>query len=199
MIKLILSCLFVLTVIYPPSRAQDPAVAQGTVAGADKGTQVPPVASTALAAYTNWRTDTLLNYPQGVLTPHYAIAIVAQRVDDSTAQIEVLLAADMKHYVISIKPVTLARNAAGETTTASAGNVVTIDQKAGDKLNNGPEATRIGQTSTLVPVTKAVQALEITWMPKNDNKDDFANTCIVTLSKEPAVVVNGYVVGAPVK
>jgi hypothetical protein len=172
------------------------------VVGQDKGTQLPPTTQSAVTAYTKWRTNTLLNFPQGLLTPHYAVAIVAQRLDDSTAQVEILLAADMKHYVISIKPVTLASTASGETESKSAGNAVMIDQKAGEKLTNGADAIRLGQTTTLVPVTKAVQALEITWTPKNDNKDDFANTCIIQLGqlgKEPTVTVNGYILGAPVK
>ena len=76
---------------------------------------------------------------------------------------------------------------------------MTIDQKAGDKLTNGPEATRLGQTTTLVPVTKAVQALEVTWTPKNDKADDPSNTCIIQLGKEPSVVVNGYILGTPIK
>ena len=74
-----------------------------------------------------------------------------------------------------------------------------IDQKAGEKLTTGADAIRLGQTTTLVSVSKAVQALEITWEPKNDNKDDFANTCIIQLGKEPTVTVNGYILGAPVK
>lgn len=173
--------------------------ARDSVVSQDRSAQQPPTASTALTAYTKWRTDTLLNYPQGLLTPHYAVAIVAQRLDDSTAQVELLLAADMKHYVISIKPVTFARNASGETESKSAGNAVTIDQKASEKVGNGPEATRLGQTMTLVPISKGVQALEITWEPKNDRRDDPSNTCIIQLGKEPTVTVNGYILGAPVK
>jgi hypothetical protein len=181
------------------------AQAQGIVTSQDiafvqeKVMQQPPVTPTVLAAYAKWRTDTLLNYPQGLLTPHYAVAIVAQRLDDNTAQVELLLAADMKHYTITIKPVTLASTASGETESKVAGTVVTIDQKSGEKLANGADTIRLGQTMTLVPVTKAVQALEITWTPKNDNKDDFANTCIIQLGKEPTVTVNGYILGAPVK
>lgn len=34
-------------------------------------------------------------------------------------------------------------------------------------------------------VSKAVQALEITWSPKNDTGDDPSNTYIVHLGKEP--------------
>lgn len=199
MIKLILSCLFVLTVIIAPSRARDSAAAQGIVEGPDNGTQVLPVASTALATYAKWRTDTLLRYPQGLLTPHYAVAIVAQRLDDNTAQVEMLIAAEMKNYTVTIKPVMLTRLASGETTTTVAGKVVTIDQKAGEKLGTGADKIRIGQTTTLVPVSRTVQALEITWSPKNDKSDDPSNTCIVQLGKEPSVVVNGYIVGAPVR
>src|SRR5215212_6805473 len=154
----IIFCLLVLTLALVPVQSQDKMVIQ-------------PVTTTALAAYTKWRTDTLLNYPQGLLTPHYAAAIVAQRLDDNTAQVELLLAAEMKHYTISIKPVTLNRLASGETESKAAGNAVMIDQKAGEKLANGADAIRLGQTTTLVPVTKAVQALEVTWTPKNDNKD----------------------------
>jgi len=153
----------------------------------------------AAVAYTKWRDEALRNHIQGALTPHYAVAIVAQRLDDSTAQVEVLIAADMKHYTITIKPVTLNRLPSGETESKAAGNAVTIDQKAGDKLGTGSDKIRIGQTTTTVAVGKAVQALEITWTPKNDTKDDFANTCIVRLGKEPEVLVNGYVIGSPVR
>jgi hypothetical protein len=105
----------------------------------------------------------------------------------------------MKHYVITIKPVTLTRLASGETTTTPAGNPVTIDQKAGEKFGTGVDKIRIGQTTTLVPISRTVQALEITWSPKNDKADDPFNTCIVQLGKEPAVMVNGYIEGAPVR
>lgn len=152
-----------------------------------------------LATYAKWRTDTLLNYSQGLLTPHYAVVVVAQRLDDSTAQVEVLIAAEMKQYTVTIKPVTLNRLPSGETESKPAGNAVTIDQKAGDKLGTGSDKIRIGRTTTLVTVSRAVQALEITWSPKNDKADDPSNTCIIRLSKEPEVLVNGYVIGSPVR
>ncbi|MCI0560807.1 MAG: hypothetical protein MN733_20175 [Nitrososphaera sp.] len=164
-----------------------------------KAIQLSTIIQTPLAAYTKWRDESLRNFPQGLLTPHYAVAIVAQRLDDHTAQVEMLIAADMKHYTITIRPVTLVRQPNGETTTTPVGNAVTINQKAGRKLNPGPDAIRIGDTTTLAPVTRAAQALEITWAPKNDKPDDPSNTCIVRLGKEPEVVVNGYIVGAPVR
>lgn len=155
--------------------------------------------STVMVAYTKWRDEALRNFVLGALTPHYAVAIVAQRLDDSTAQVEVLIAAEMKQYTVSIKPVTLNRLASGETESRAAGNAVTINQKAGDKLGTGLDKIRIGQTTTTVVVGKAVQALEITWTPKNDKPDDPSNTCIVRLGKEPEVLVNGYVIGSPVR
>ncbi len=157
------------------------------------------VTQAALASYTKWRDEALRNHTLGALTPHYAVAIVAQRLDDSTAQVEVLIAAEMRQYTISIKPVTLNRLPSGETETKPAGNVVTIDQKAGDKLGTDSDKIRIGQTTTTVPVSRAVQALEITWTPKNDNREGFANTCIVRLGREPEVLVNGYVIGEPIR
>ncbi|MGH9803377.1 MAG: hypothetical protein ACRD82_23690 [Blastocatellia bacterium] len=178
-------------------QAQDPASGQNAAPGQNNVTVQPVV--NALSAYTKWRTDTLPNYPQGLLTPHYAVAIVAERLDDSTAQVEVLIAADMKHYTITIRPVTLSRLPSGETETVAAGNAVTIDQKAGDKIGTGADKIRIGQSTTTVPISKAVQALEISWTPKNDTKDDFANTCIVQLGKEPTVTVNGYILGTPIR
>ena len=197
--KLFLGCLLLMLFVDASAQAQDPAAALGAAFGQDKGTQQSPIAPTALAAYTKWRTDTLLNYPQGLLTPHYAVAIVAQRLDDNTAQVEILLAADMKHYTVTIRPVTLTRLASGETATAPSDKAVTIDQKASEKVGTGLEATRLGQTMMLVPISRAVQALEITWSPKNDQKDDPSNTCIIQLGKEPTVTVNGYIFGAPVK
>jgi hypothetical protein len=134
-----------------------------------------------------------------LLTPHYAVSIIAQRLDDHTAQVEMLLAADMKHYTITIRPVTLVRQPNGETTTTPVGNAVTINQKAGRKFTQGADKIRIGEMTTLVAVTKAAQALEITWAPKNDKPDDPSNTCVVRLGKEPEVVVNGYIAGAPVR
>jgi hypothetical protein len=119
--------------------------------------------------------------------------------DDNSAQVEILVAADMKHYVIKVQPVTLSRSASGETTATPSGRAVTLDLKAGEKLGTGPDKIRLGQTTTVVPVSRAVQALEITWTPKNDKPDDPTNSCIVLLRKEATVMVNGYIAGAPVR
>ena len=111
-----------------------------------------------------------------------------------------LVAADMKHSVLTIRAVTLARQPNGEVTvTPVVGRAVVIDLKAGRKVTTGPDAIRLAETTTVVPVTRAVQALEITWEPKNDKKDDPSNTVLVLLGKEAQVVVNGYIEGAPVK
>jgi hypothetical protein len=195
--KMLIGCLLLLFSSALPLQAQEPSTAQ--IAAPGQGNPTVQSAVNALFAYTKWRDESLRNFPEGLLTPHYAVAIVAQRLDDHTAQVEMLVAAEMKHYTITIRPVTLARQANGETTTTPVGNAVTINQKAGRKLNPGPDAIRIGDTTTLVAVTRAAQALEITWAPKNDKPDDPSNTCIVRLGREPEVVVNGYVVGAPVR
>ncbi len=184
--KTMITCLLLLALTIIPIQGQDKVA-------------IHLATTTALSAYAKWRDETLRNHALGTLTPHYAVAIVAQRLDDSTAQVEVLIAAEMKQYTISIKPVTLNRLASGETESKSAGNAVTIDQKAGDKLGTGSDKIRIGQTTTTVAVGRAVQALEITWTPKNDNKEGFANTCIVRLGREPEVLVNGYVIGEPIR
>ncbi|MGH9856125.1 MAG: hypothetical protein ACREBD_40340, partial [Blastocatellia bacterium] len=170
--KLFLGCLFLMQFVFASAQAQDPAAAQGAGLGQNAAVVQPSPLPTALAAYTKWRDESLRNFPQGLLTPHYAVAIVAQRLDDHTAQVEMLIAAEMKHYTITIRPVTLSRQPNGETTTTPVGNAVTINQKAGRKLNPGPDAIRIGDTTTLVPVTRTTQALEITWAPKNDKPDD---------------------------
>lgn len=192
-------CLLLMLFAVASAQAQDPASAQGAepsqIAAAIQPSQIP----TALAAYDKWRNDSLPNYAQGLLTPHYAVAIVAQRLDGDTARVEMLLAADMKHYTITIQPVTLTRQPNGETVTTPVGKAVTINQKAGRKLTQGPDKIRIGEMTTLVPVTKTAQALEITWEPKNDKKDDPSNACVVRLGKEPEAVVNGYIAGAPIR
>jgi len=185
--------------VVPFAWAQGTGTNQGTEVDNDIGPRQAFITPTALTAYTKWRDSSLPNYAQGLLTPHYAVSIVAQRLDDHTAQVEMLLAADMKHYTITIRPVTLARQPNGETTTTPVGKAVTIDQKAGRKLTQGPDKTRIGEMTTLVAVTRTAQALEITWSPKNDKPDDPSNTCIVRLGREPEVVVNGYIAGAPVR
>ncbi len=191
--KMILSSLFTTTLLVGLIQAQE---TSSTLSQAQ--VRLAGVVQT-LDVYTKWRDETLRNYALGSLTPHYAVAIVAQRLDDSTAQVELLIAAEMKQFTISIKPVTLNRLASGETESKPAGNTVTIDQKAGDKLGTGSDKIRIGRTTTLVPVSRSVQALEITWAPKNDKPDDPSNTCIVRLSKEPEVIVNGYVIGSPIR
>jgi len=193
---IIVVCFAMLLLVFP-AQAQTPIATQ--ISGQSQDNAVAQQSSTVTAIYTKWRDEVLRNHAQGTLTPHYAVAIVAQRLDDSTAQVEVLIAAEMKQFTISIKPVTLNRLPSGETESKPAGNAVTIDQKAGDKLGTGSDKIRIGQTTTTVPVGKAVEALEITWTPKNDNKEGFANTCIVRLSKEPEVIVNGYILGEPVR
>ncbi len=197
--KLFLGCLFLMLFAVASAQPQDLPAAQSAEPGQNAAAVQPSPIPTALAAYTNWRNDSLPNYPQGLLTPHYAVVIVAQRLDDHTAQVEMLLAADMKHYTITIRPVTLHRQPNGETTTTPAGNAVTVNQKAGRKLTQGSDKTRIGDTTTLVPVTRTTQALEITWAPKNDKPDDPSNTCLVRLGKEPTVIVNGYIAGQRVR
>lgn len=195
--KILIGYLVFLSLLALPVQAQEPSVTQTTAPDQGNVTVQPMV--NALSAYTKWRNDSLPNYAQGLLTPHYAVSIVAQRLDDHTAQVEMLLAADMKHYTITIRPVTLTRQPNGETTTTPVGKAVTINQKAGRKLTVGADKIRIGEMTTLVAVTKAAQALEITWAPKNDKADDPSNTCVVRLGKEPDVVVNGYIAGAPVR
>ena len=140
------------------------------------------------------------NHAQRDATPHYAIAVVAQRLGDATAQVEVLVAADMKHSVLTIRAVTLARQANGEVTvTPVVGRSVVVDLKAGRKVTTRPDAIRLAETTTIVPAPRATQALEITWEPKNDKKDDPSNTVLVLLGREPKVAVNGYIEGEPVR
>jgi hypothetical protein len=196
--KLILGCLLVMYVAAASAQAQAPTGAQSAALGEEKSAvQVVP---SALAAYTRWREAALPNHAQRDATPHYVIAVVAQRLGDATAQIEALVAADMKHSVLTIRAVTLARQPNGEVTvTPVVRRPVVVDLKAGRKVTNGPDAIRLAETTTIVPVTRQTQALEITWEPKNDKKDDPSNTVLVRLTKEPAVAVNGYIEGAPVR
>lgn len=189
----------IVAISFSASAMQAQSLAFSQMAEQSQNGETVQSAINVLSSYAKWRADILGNYPQGLLTPHYAVAIAVERLNDSTAQVEVLIAAEMKQYTVSIKPVTLNRLASGETESKPAGNAVTIDQKAGEKLGTGSDKIRIGQATTTVAVGKAVQALEITWTPKNESKEGFANTCIVQLSKEPTVMVNGYVLGQPIR
>jgi hypothetical protein len=195
--KLCLRLILMTFSVFITVQAQDPNEAGKPVLEQRQATIQPQL--TALTAYTKWRDESLPKYSQREQTPHYAIAIVAQRLDDNTAQVEMLVAADMKHYTVTVRPVTLTKQASGEVTTTPVGKATVIDQKAGRKLTTGADKTRAGDMTTTVPVSRTVQALEITWEPKNDTKDDPSNTCIVRLGKEPTVVVNGYIVGEPVR
>ncbi|MCI0557359.1 MAG: hypothetical protein MN733_02610, partial [Nitrososphaera sp.] len=103
--KMLVGCLLLLFLQALPLQAQEPSTAQSVAPGQNRVSVQP--ALNALSAYTKWRDDSLRNFPQGLLTPHYAVAIVAQRLDDHTAQVEMLIAADMKRYTITIRPVTL--------------------------------------------------------------------------------------------
>src|SRR5262245_8074666 len=187
MLKILLRCLFVMVILYLPAQAQDAVHKQGPDLDQEKGIVQPPATPTALTTYTKWRDELLPKYAQRELTLHYAIAVVARRLDDQTAQVEMLLAADMKHYTITIRPVTLNRAASGEVTATPIGKAVTLDQKAGRKATSGPDAIRLGEWTTTVAVGKTAEAIEITWEPKKDQRDDPSNTCIVRLSKEPSV------------
>jgi hypothetical protein len=194
---LFLRCLFMTLFAFASAYGQEARSTQAEAIGEEKA--AVRTAGTALVAYTKWRDESLPKYAQREQTPHYALAIVAERLDDNSAQVELLVAAEMKHYTITIRPVTLSKQNSGEVTTEPAGKAVVIDQKAGQKLTAGADKIRIGDITTIVPVSKAAQALEITWSPKNDTKDDPSNTCIVRLGKEPAVMVNGYIAGEPVR
>ncbi|MGH9879100.1 MAG: hypothetical protein ACRD5H_15840, partial [Nitrososphaerales archaeon] len=119
--KLFLGCLFLTLFAVASAQAQDPTATQGAEPGQNAAAVQPSPLPTALVAYTKWRNDSLPNYAQALLTPHYAVTIVAQRLDGDTAQVEMLIAADMKHYTITIRPVTLTRRPNGETVTTPVG------------------------------------------------------------------------------
>jgi hypothetical protein len=102
--KMLIGCLLLLFLSAISIHAQEPSTTQS--AAPDQGNAVVQPVVSALSVYTKWRNDLLPNYAQGVLTPHYAVSIVALRLDDHTAQVEMLIAADMKHYTITIRPVT---------------------------------------------------------------------------------------------
>jgi hypothetical protein len=178
--------------------AQDSVESQRAAFGEEKVAN--QTALSALAVYTKWREANLPRHVQRDATPHYAIAVVAQRLGDATAQVEALVAADMKRSVLTIRAVTLVRQPNGEVTVMPvAGRPVVVDLKAGRKVTNGPDATRLAETTTIVPVTRATQALEITWEPKNDKPGDPSNTVLVLLGREPKTAVNGYIEGEPVR
>ncbi|MGH9841235.1 MAG: hypothetical protein ACREEM_20975 [Blastocatellia bacterium] len=194
--NLILRCLWMMLATVVSAQAQDPTEVQ-RAAQEKAASQAAP---SALAAYTKWREATLPRYAQREATPHYAVAIVAQRLNDQMAQVEILVAADMRHSVLTIRAVTLSRQPNGEVvTTPVVGRAVVLDLKAGRKVTNGPDAIRLGETTTVVSITRATEALEIKWEPKNDKADDPSNTVLVLLGKEPKVVVNGYIYGEPVR
>ena len=185
--KLFLLYLFAAIISAQSVSAQESRVNQSTFSDQEKAATQPT--PTALAAYTNWRDKTLANYAQGVNTPHQAVAVITQRLDDSTAQFEFLLAADMKQYTVTVRPVSLTRQDNGSYLASPVGKVMTLKQKAGKKLTQGPDKIRVGDSTAIIPVTKATQALEVTWAPKND-KDEASNKTIVRLSKEPAIMVD---------
>src|SRR5262245_13826843 len=195
--KRLLLSIFIILLTFVSTQAQY--LTEMQRAALEQETAAVQTSSSVLTAYTKWRDESLPKYAQREQTPHYAIAVTAQWLDENTAQMEILVAAEMKHYTITIRPVTLGKQASGEVTTTPAGKAVAIDQKAGRKLTAGADKIRVGEMTTTVPVSKAVQALEITWSPKNDTKDDPSNTCIVRLGKEPSVMVNGYILGEPVR
>src|SRR5215510_10220535 len=126
-----LGCLFVMLLAFMPAQTQEPTGTQDTLSDQEKAIQSAP---SALTAYTKWRDESLSKYLQREQTPHYAVAVVAQRLDDNTAQVGLLVAADMKHYTVTIQPVTLAKQTSGEVISTPAGKAVAIDQKAGRKL-----------------------------------------------------------------
>jgi hypothetical protein len=110
--KLTFECLWVVLLAVASVQAQDSTGGQNVAPSEEKA--AVQTAPSALLAYTRWREATLPNHAQRDATPHYAIAVVAQRLNDATAQVEVLVAADMKHSVLTIRAVTLARQANGE-------------------------------------------------------------------------------------
>jgi hypothetical protein len=74
-------------------QAQNPAGVQGTA----QEKAAAQVVSSSLAAYTGWLEATSPNHARRDATPHYTIAVVAQRLSDATAQVEALVATDKKN------------------------------------------------------------------------------------------------------
>jgi hypothetical protein len=88
--KLLSGCMLAMMFIAVPVRGQDPIPEQSADLSQEKTTQPPTVTPTALAAYAKWREATLPNFARKDATPHYAVSIVAQRLDEQTAQVEMV-------------------------------------------------------------------------------------------------------------
>lgn len=195
--KLYMLAAILCSLLLANASAQDGKENSPSMTEAERVTQQGP--PSALAAYMKWREQSLPKYNERELTPHYAISLVATRLDANTAQLDVLIAAEMKHYVLTIQPVSYRRQANGEVLTTAVGRPIVIDQKAGRKYSTAADRIRIGDTTTQVPLGRGVEALQVTWSPKNDTREDPSNTTLVRLARDPVVIVNGYITGEAVR
>lgn len=191
--KPFLGCLFLMLLLIAPIQAQEPSVDQTALPGQEKVTV--QAAQTALSAYNKWRDDTLPNFLPGLNAQHYAVAFIAQRLDEQSVQLEYALAAQLNHYTLEVRPLKLLASSKGEVTLSYLGKPLLIEP-AGDR--NLPARFRVGSETMVLYVGQEAEALEITWTPIHGN-DKLANTCVIPLRREPTVFVNGYVHGLPVR
>ena len=147
----------------------------------------------ASEAYANLRDNYLTKFARGLNTPHYMLAVVSQRLNGHTAQLDYAIAANMNRYRLEIKPVQLLPLASGEAQQVNAGEAVAIEENAGRDLQ---PRHQVVESVAMLKVNQQTNAVEITWTPII-GPARVSNTCIVPLSETPTVFTNGYVEGMP--
>jgi len=147
----------------------------------------------ASEAYAKLRDNYLTKFPRGLNTPHYMLAVVSQRLNGHTAQVEYAIAANMNRYRLEIQPVQLLPLATGEAQQVNAGEALVIEQDAGK--DHQPKQ-QVAESVAILKVNQQTNAVEITWTPMA-GPDKVSNTCIVPISETSTVFTNGYVEGMP--
>jgi hypothetical protein len=150
-----------------------------------KKEDVPP---SALSVYEKWKTETMSKLALASDTKHYAITVVAQRIDDQTAQLEYAIAGKMEKYTLEVTPIILTVLADNTLQQKDAGSVIVIKPRLSDEKQSKQQ---VGTTPSTIRVDKRANAINVTIKMKDGN-NDLSYVTTVMLRKSVTVMTNGY-------
>ncbi len=137
--------------------------------------------------YAKWRKDFLEKLPDGKGAPHYSLAVVAQRLDNNSARLEITMVGRTAGYTIDVRPLYVDGTADDQSGGVPAGSEATTKVFTETESN---EINPIREHEIEIVADISANAVEVKWTPEG-SKTPGPYTIIMPLKDAPTTSVAG--------
>jgi len=148
------------------------------------GTAFGQTSPTTEEAYTKWRDESLRSYPNGINTPHYCLIAKTQKIDDTTARIEFLVAGKLEQVTFNVQPLKIDKLSDKEFREVEVGKISDSQIKG---INPGNAGKLI--LEMIVPVTTDTNGFRIVWKFKDGSSQEKRNTLTTWYKGDPDISI----------